>query len=237
MGAESDVLRPIDPSGNGDRDRAPSQSPLTVNQGLASKDTGIEGDRPQDERVFRLSPLIRITLLGLYIALLLPVPILAQATAAPISPSLLSAGLLVGGLLLYAALTERVVVDNTAIQVRYAGWVPKQLRSGWALNWKDIIALKPRSTGQGGSVYYFVSQSRARRWIQPTCQLRPAANRYRYYRCTTFGPAVDVLCPAGLYGCFGAMGYLGDLDGPLPPAARTHARPFDLKGQRKSSSL
>lgn len=167
MGAESDVLRPIDPSGNGDRDRAPSQSPLTVNQGLASKDTGIEGDRPQDERVFRLSPLIRITLLGLYIALLLPVPILAQATAAPISPSLLSAGLLVGGLLLYAALTERVVVDNTAIQVRYAGWVPKQLRSGWALNWKDIIALKPRSTGQGGIVYYFVSQSRERAYLLP----------------------------------------------------------------------
>ncbi|MEO0408162.1 MAG: hypothetical protein AAF289_12500 [Cyanobacteria bacterium P01_A01_bin.135] len=117
--------------------------------------------------MFRLSPLIRITLLGLYGALLLPVPVLAQATAAPISPMLLTLGLLVGWVLLYAALSERVVVDDNAIRVIYPAWVPKLLRSGWSLKWQDIAALKPRSTGQGGIVYYFVTQSQERAYLLP----------------------------------------------------------------------
>ncbi len=111
-----------------------------------------------DRRIFNLSPLIRITLLGLYAALLLPLPILAQATAAPLSPALLTLGVLAGAVLLYAALSERVLVDEAGIQVVYAAWVPSLWRSGWSLRWQDIKALKPRSTGQGGIVYYFVAQ-------------------------------------------------------------------------------
>ena len=40
----------------------------------------------------------------------------------------------------------------------YPRWVRWLLRQGWQLNWSDIRALKPRSTGQGGLVYYFVGQ-------------------------------------------------------------------------------
>ncbi|PSB60580.1 hypothetical protein C7B79_25230 [Chroococcidiopsis cubana CCALA 043] len=36
--------------------------------------------------LFRLSPLIRITLLSLYIALTIPLPFLAKVTAAPVPP-------------------------------------------------------------------------------------------------------------------------------------------------------
>lgn len=109
--------------------------------------------------IFRLSPLIRLTLLSLYAALTVPLPFLAQLNAAGISPLLLWVGIGIGAIALYAALSERVVLDAAAIQVTYPAWVPSLFRRGWSLPWSDITALKPRSTGQGGLVYYFVSKS------------------------------------------------------------------------------
>jgi hypothetical protein len=108
---------------------------------------------------FKISPLIRLTLISLYIALTLPLPFLAAVTSAPIPPSLLWIGLVIGGILLYGALSERVIVDENQIQVTYPRWVPKLFRKGWVLPWQDIQALKPKTTGQGGLVYYFLSQS------------------------------------------------------------------------------
>ena len=108
--------------------------------------------------VFRLSPLIRITLLSLYIALTVPLPFLAQVTKAPTPPALLWVGISIGFVGLYAVLTERVVVDEQGIQVTYPAWVPKFFRKGWSLPWKEVKQIKPRSTGQGGLVYYFLSQ-------------------------------------------------------------------------------
>jgi hypothetical protein len=112
-----------------------------------------------ESRVFHLSPLIRLTLLGLYLALMLPLPFLAKVTAAPVPPALLTLGIVSGGIALYAALTERVIVDRQGIQVTYPNWVPRFFRSGWVLPWAEIQALKPRSTGQGGLVYYFLTHS------------------------------------------------------------------------------
>lgn len=109
--------------------------------------------------VFRLSPLIRITLLSLYVALTVPLPFLAQLNHSGISPVLLWLGIGLGAIALYAALSERVIVDAEAIRVTYPAWVPSLFRRGWSLPWSEITALKPRSTGQGGLVYYFVSQS------------------------------------------------------------------------------
>ncbi|MEH1922624.1 hypothetical protein [Nostoc sp.] len=108
--------------------------------------------------VFRLSPLIRITLLSLYIALTVPLPFLSQVTAAPVPPELLWIGISIGLVALYAVLTEQVIVDNQGIKVTYPAWVPSFFRKGWFLPWSDIKELKPRSTGQGGLVYYFLSQ-------------------------------------------------------------------------------
>lgn len=108
-------------------------------------------------QTFRLSPLIRMTLLLFYVALTLPLPFLAAVTAAPVPPPILAIALLLGALALYATLCERVILDDQGIQVTYPAWVPAFWRKGWTLSWGDIKALKPRSTGQGGIVYYFLS--------------------------------------------------------------------------------
>lgn len=108
--------------------------------------------------VFRLSPLIRMTLLSLYIALTLPLPFLANVTNAPIPPALLWVGLAIGFIALYGALSERVTLDDEGIHVAYANWVPPFFRQGWSLPWSNIKQLKPRTTGQGGLVYYFLGK-------------------------------------------------------------------------------
>jgi hypothetical protein len=124
-------------------------------------------DRGQDSRVFRISPLIRLTLLAFYAALTLPLPALAIATQAPIPPWLFGMGLLLGAIALYGALSERVIVTPTTIQVAYPRWVPSIVRRGWSLNWEQIQALNPRTTGQGGLVYYFVTAERDRAYLLP----------------------------------------------------------------------
>ena len=110
-------------------------------------------------RIFRLSLLIRLTLLLFYASLTIPLPFLAQKTAASVSPALLILGLVLGAILLYGALSEQVIVDQQGIQVTYPAWVRPLFRRGWSLPWTEIKALKPRSTGQGGIVYYFLSHS------------------------------------------------------------------------------
>lgn len=107
--------------------------------------------------IFRLSPLIRITLLSLYLALTLPLPFLAEVTKAPTPPALLWVGICIGLVGLYAVLCERVIVDDQGIQVSYPKWVPGFFRKGWSLPWQEVKELKPRTTGQGGLVYYFLS--------------------------------------------------------------------------------
>ena len=118
-------------------------------------------------RIFRLSPLIRITLLLFYTALTLPLPFLAQKTAAPVPPAPLILGLILGAVALYAALSEQVIVDQQGIRVAYPAWVRPLLRRGWSLSWAEIKALKPRSTGQGGIVYYFLSRSSDAAYLLP----------------------------------------------------------------------
>ena len=107
--------------------------------------------------IFRLSPLIRITLLSLYTALTAPLPILSQVTSSPVPPALLWVGIGLGAIALYAALSERVVLSDRTIAVTYPNWVPRFFRKGWSLDWSDIKELKPRTNGQGGLVYYFLS--------------------------------------------------------------------------------
>ncbi len=108
--------------------------------------------------IFHLSPLIRITLLSLYLALTVPLTFLASFTSAPTPPALLWVGISIGFMGLYVMLTERVMVDDQGIQVTYPVWVPRFFRKGWSLPWSDVKSLKPRTTGQGGMVYYFLSQ-------------------------------------------------------------------------------
>ena len=99
---------------------------------------------------FGLSPLIRFTLLSLYVALVLPLPLLAPAELR----GLMVAGLLLGLVLVIGLLSERVETDSEGIQVRYPAWIRWLLRRGWTMRWQDIRALVPVGTSQGGTVYY-----------------------------------------------------------------------------------
>jgi hypothetical protein len=126
-----------------------------------------EQDVQPSPSTFRLSPLIRITLLSLYVALTVPLPFLSQVSDAPVPPALLWGGISLGLLALYGALSERVIVDDEKIQVTYPKWVPRFFRKGWELPWADVKDLKMRTTGQGGLVYYFVSQSSEQAYLLP----------------------------------------------------------------------
>lgn len=108
--------------------------------------------------IFRLSPLIRITLLCLYVALTVPLPFLSLSTDAPVPPTLLFVGIGFGAVALYAALSEQVILNDQGIQVAYPGWVPCLFRKGWSLSWSQVKELKPQTTGQGGLVYYLLSK-------------------------------------------------------------------------------
>ena len=123
--------------------------------------------KPTTPAIFHVSPLIRITLLALYVALTVPLPFLAQASSAPVPPVLLWVGIGLGAIALYGALSERVIVDEEKIQVAYPSWVPRLFRKGWSLPWAEVKELKMRTTGQGGLVYYFVSQSSQKAYLLP----------------------------------------------------------------------
>ncbi len=111
---------------------------------------------------FRISPLIKVTLLSFYVALLLPLPFLAQATDAPISPKVLVSLAILGAALLGAGLSEQVHTSDDGIaMVSPLPW------RGWSLQWSEIKSLKPRSTGQNGTVYYFITEAADRAYLLP----------------------------------------------------------------------
>ena len=105
---------------------------------------------------FGLSPLIRFTLLSLYGALVLPLPLLAPAELR----GLMVTGLLLGLVLVIGLLSERVETDAEGIQVRYPAWIRWLLCRGWTMRWQDIRALVPVGTSQGGKVYQSRPDSR-----------------------------------------------------------------------------
>jgi hypothetical protein len=105
--------------------------------------------------------------MALYLALTMPLPFLAQASSAPVSPLFLWGGIGLGAIALHGALSERVIVDDEKIQVAYPRWVPQFFRQGWSLPWGQVKELKMRTTGQGGLVYYFTSQSSDKAYLLP----------------------------------------------------------------------
>ncbi|MEI6332252.1 MAG: hypothetical protein ACOYN8_12430 [Pseudanabaena sp.] len=117
--------------------------------------------------IFHVSPLIRITLLLLYAALTAPLPFLSSYTHSAIPASWLTLGLAIGFVFLYGALSDRVVLDDVGIKLTYPQWFPAFVRRGWSLTWQEITALRPRITGQGGIVYYFVSKTSDQAYLLP----------------------------------------------------------------------
>jgi hypothetical protein len=117
--------------------------------------------------VFRISPIIKITLVSLYMALTIPLPFLAEFTKASVSPIILWLGIAIGLVFLAAVLSELVILDNEKISVTHPPLISKFWRKGWSLNWEEIAELKLRTTGQNGIVYYFVTKARDRAYLLP----------------------------------------------------------------------
>jgi hypothetical protein len=111
------------------------------------------------DRIFHISPLIRITLSLLYLSLTIPLPFLAAATHAEVSPELLWGCVGCGFIVIQGGLSQRVVVDDRSIAVNYPMWMPSFLIKSWQIAWSDVTAIKSRTTGQGGLVYYFTNQT------------------------------------------------------------------------------
>ena len=103
---------------------------------------------------FPMAPLIRFTLISLYLALVLPLPLLAPDELKPWLWLALPAGLL----LILALVSEQVELDSSGIRVAHPAWCRWLLRRGWELNWDQITGLTPVATSQGGRVFYVRSQ-------------------------------------------------------------------------------
>ena len=104
---------------------------------------------PQER--FRLSPLIRGTLISVYLALVLPLPLMAP----PELKLVLWSAAPIGLVLVLAMLSEQVNVDEKGISVGHPLWCSWLIRRGWQLQWQEIKRLIPIGTSQGGRVYYF----------------------------------------------------------------------------------
>ena len=105
--------------------------------------------------LFPMAPLIRGTLVSLYLALVLPLPLLAPAAARP----LLALALVAGLVLVLAITSERVRLDADGLAVGLAPWCQPLLRRGWQLHWSDVQGLTPVATSQGGRVFYVRSRT------------------------------------------------------------------------------
>ena len=103
-----------------------------------------------EQHAYPLAPLIRFTLLALYLALVLPLPVMAP----PGLRAFCLVALPLGFLLVAALLSEQVQLDGEGVRVTYPAWCRWWLRRGWSLRWEQIHGLMPIGTSQGGTVYY-----------------------------------------------------------------------------------
>jgi hypothetical protein len=108
---------------------------------------------------FPISPLIRFSVQALYWALVLPLPLLLARQGTPLAQGALLAALLLGWGLLLGSLSQQIQVDAVGMRATYPAWVPPVVRQEWQIRWAEVEHLEPRSTSQGGLVYYLVSRS------------------------------------------------------------------------------
>jgi hypothetical protein len=104
-----------------------------------------------------MAPLIRFTLVSLYLALAAPLPWLAPPGLQLPLWLALGAGLV----LVWAATSEQVELSPNGIRVGHPAWCSWLLRRGWQLPWAAIESITPVATSQGGRVFYLRSGDQA----------------------------------------------------------------------------
>lgn len=137
-----------------------SASELPLSEGRASEDPAVDGSA--SER-FAMAPLIRFTLLGLYLALVLPLPLMAPQALRGILLLAVPLGLA----LVLAISSERVELTADGISVGHPGWCAWLLRRGWMVSWSQITGLTPVGTSQGGRVFYLRTSGAGRAYLLP----------------------------------------------------------------------
>jgi hypothetical protein len=143
-----------------------------------------------------MAPLIRVTLISLYLALVLPLPLLAPPGLAV---TLLIA--LVVGLVVVLALTSEIVqLDTEVISVGYPTWCRWVLRRGWSLHLNQVAGLTPVATSQGGRVFYVRQRGGGQAFLLPQRIARFDDFLTRFAAATSIDTgAVDRLTPAWTY--------------------------------------
>lgn len=121
--------------------------------------TSTDGER----HVYGMALLIRGTLVALYIALVLPLPLVApQGWQRP-----LWAALALGLVLLLAVTSEQVVLDRKGLRLGHPVWCHWLMRRGWELQWEQVKDLTPVATSQGGRVFYVRTAGEGRSYLLP----------------------------------------------------------------------
>lgn len=113
----------------------------------AASPSGVSAIEPA---VYPMAPLIRSTLIALYLALVLPLPVLAPDGLQAVMAAAVPAGLV----LIVALVSEQVEVDAMGLRVGHPAWCSWLLRRGWQLRWNQVSGLTPVGTSQGGRVFY-----------------------------------------------------------------------------------
>ena len=108
-----------------------------------------------DARSYPMALQIRLTLVLLYLALVLPLPVLAPIGLRPA----LAVAAIFGLVIVLAISSEQVLLDGQGIRVAHPRWCGWLLRRGWSLAWPEITALTPVTTSQGGRVFYLRDRS------------------------------------------------------------------------------
>jgi hypothetical protein len=118
---------------------------------------------PLEPHRYGMAPVIRFTLLTLYLALVGPLPLVAP----PALRDWLWAALLAGWLVVLALTSEEVVIDGEGLEVAHPPWCAWLIRRGWRLSWSQVEGLTPVATSQGGRVFYVRSKGEGRAWLLP----------------------------------------------------------------------
>lgn len=117
----------------------------------------------QERHRHGMAPLIRFTLLTLYAALVVPLPLLAPDGLR----FWLWAACLLGLIGVVALTSEGVVLDAEGLAVTHPAWCAWLLRRGWRLNWNEVAGLTPVATSQGGRVFYVRVKGGDRAYLLP----------------------------------------------------------------------
>ena len=96
---------------------------------------------------------VKSSLIALYLALTLPIPLIASENLKLITTIIF----LIGLLLIIDITNDNVETSDEKIVYKTSFFARILVKKSWEINWKDITSLKSLPTSQGSKVYYFIT--------------------------------------------------------------------------------